>query len=845
MPRIILADDNESNRYYLEKVLTNSGYDVTALKDGKELIEEFEKQRPDLIITDVNMPILNGFAAVEKLRSLKDSSHIPIIIISATYTDMKTKVKGINLGANDYLPSPIDEDELLVKVSSMIKYKQLFEELEKTKEELQNVTNNWQTTFDATNDVIWLLDKENCVLQANKAKQQIFQLSNEELIGKHCWEIVHGTKQPLPDCPILRAKDSLRRESMELKFVESWFEIAVDPILDKNGEYDGAVHIIRDVTERKRVEEALRDSELQYQLLSDATFESIFLSEKGICIGQNKTAEKMFDYSLDEALGRPGTEWIVPEDRDLVKKNMLSGYKSPYEVTAIRKDGSTFPCEIQGRMMDYEDKNIRITALRDITGRKQTEEALRKSEKRFKSIYENATIGIYRTTPEGQILMANPSLVSMLGFSSFEELAQRNLKTEGSEAGYSRSVFQQRIESEGEIVGLESAWKRKDGTTLFIRESSKAIRDEVGNTLYYEGTVEDITERKQAEAALHASQKFLESIVENIPNMIFVKEANDLRYVRYNKAGENLLGYSRDELIGKNDYDFFPKDEADFFTVKDRDVLTTGKMVDIPDETIQTRHKGERILHTKKIPLYDDQGEPQYLLGISEDITERKQTEEEIKRNLKEKTILLSEVHHRVKNSLQVVASLIQLQSRKVKEERIIDLFDQSRNRIYMMASVYEKLYQSKNFASIDFKEYLEDVLENLFRSSGMSQRASLKMNIKNVVLGLDDAIPVALILNELFTNSIKYAFPENKKGAIKISFNLSDEGTYQLIYKDNGIGLPENIDFDTTESLGLHLVKMLAAQIEGTVVLEQNGWTIFRIEFKGYGHAKKKYSHS
>jgi PAS domain S-box-containing protein len=143
-------------------------------------------------------------------------------------------------------------------------------------------------------------------------------------------------------------------------------------------------------------------------------------------------------------------------------------------------------------------------------------------------------------------------------------------------------------------------------------------------------------EIRQTARELQENREFLDKIVENIPNMIFLKDAVDLRFVKFNRAGEELLGYSREELLGRSDDDFFPKEEADFFKRKDREVLSSGQLIDIPEETIQTRYRGERILHTQKIPLSDREGKPQYLLGISEDITDRRR-EEEQKRSLEER----------------------------------------------------------------------------------------------------------------------------------------------------------------------------------------------------------------
>lgn len=159
-------------------------------------------------------------------------------------------------------------------------------------------------------------------------------------------------------------------------------------------------------------------------------------------------------------------------------------------------------------------------------------------------------------------------------------------------------------------------------------ESSEVLQAELSSLRQRCAELEHLmSEYQQAEAELRNTQAFLTSVVDNIPHMIFVKEAQQLRFVRFNKAGEDLLGFSSMDLLGKNDYDFFPKDEADFFTKKDREVLVRGTVLDIPEEQIQTRFLGPRVLHTKKIPILDADGNPQYLLGISEDITERKEAE--------------------------------------------------------------------------------------------------------------------------------------------------------------------------------------------------------------------------
>ncbi len=220
---------------------------------------------------------------------------------------------------------------------------------------------------------------------------------------------------------------------------------------------------------------------------------------------------------------------------------------------------------------------------------------------------------------------------------------------------------------------------------------------------------------------------------------------------------------------------------------------------------------------------------------LEQSMHKRHLVEEQIKESLKEKEVLLREIHHRVKNNMQVITSLLRLQYTRIKDKQDLAIFEESQNRIYSMALVHDKLYQSKNLANIEFKEYVDDLIRNLFTLYRINtNKISLKIEMENVLLEIDLAIPCGLIINELVTNSLKHAFPQDKKGGIRIALCSVNEKKYELIVSDDGIGMPEDLDFFNTESFGLHLVKMLAkGQLEGKVELSRTEGTEYHIHFK------------
>ena len=425
--KVLVVDDREENRYLVESLLKGNGHEVETVANGAEALIRLKSDGIDLIISDILMPVMDGFQLCHKIKTDEALRHIPFIVYTATYTSPQDEAFTKKIGADRFIQKPCEPDVFMEVVRDVV--------------------------ADAKR-------REVSSTQAPMHEEEILKLYSERLVRK------------------------LEKKMLDLE---------------------------KEIQDKQEAEKALRTSERKYRELYD------FLP--------------------------------IPVFEMDIETNITSANAAFCE---------TFRCE--------------------------------------KEDFKGGIRGWQLLSPEDVEKSA--------------ENIQRLLKGEP-------------------VAGNEYNLRRLDGSIFPAIIFSNVIRRD-GKPVGLRGAIVDITERRQQEEELYRVNAFLDSIVENIPNMIFLKDARELRFIGFNRAGEDLLGYSRDDLLGKNDYDFFPKAQADFFTENDREVLRRKEVVDIPIESIQTRNKGERTLHTMKVPILDEKGEPEYLLGISEDITEKKRAEDNL-----------------------------------------------------------------------------------------------------------------------------------------------------------------------------------------------------------------------
>ena len=506
------------------------------------------------------------------------------------------------------------------------------------------------------------------VVEWNEGAEKIFGYSRGEALGKHASLIIpRQAKEHLESVwrDLLSHKAAAHSTNENLRkdgriILCEWFNT---PLVDSQGRVMAVATLVQDVTERKRAEEALRISEERYRLLFERNLAGVYwTSLDGDFVDCNESFARIFGYaSRFEVLGKSATELYASSTQRSELLHRLREQKTltNMEWQGRRKDGTPIWLLENVSLVQHEDMPLIQGTLVEITERKLAEQAMQQAEQKYRSIFENAAEGIFQTSLDGRWLTVNPPLAAILGYSSPQELMQNIDLNRNFYVQPGRRMEFIRLAAKADVRGFESQVYRRDGKIIWIQEGGRAVRDERGNLIGLEGTIQEVTERKEAETALQASRRFIERIADSSPNILYLYDLRQKRLVYANSQLATILGYSLDQSQHMGDAfleNMMHQEDAALMAARGNPFLD-AKDGEILESEYRVRHaNGEwRWFHSRDtVFTRDASGEPVQVLGAAEDVTERK---------LAEAALRASERRLRKQNE-----ALVELAQRKVVE---------------------------------------------------------------------------------------------------------------------------------------------------------------------------------
>lgn len=385
---------------------------------------------------------------------------------------------------------------------------------------------------------------------------------------------------------------------------------------------------------------------------------------------------------------------------------------------------------------------------------------------------------------------------------------------------------------------LEYRLKRYDGEYRWIIDRGHPRYNSAGVFEGYIGSSLDITGRKMVEFKHEEQMNFVSTLLHTIPLPVFYKDREG-RYLGCNSAFEDFMHIKFDDVKGKSVFDLSPRDIAEKYYEMD-EALFKNPGTQRYEWVVKSLKGDLRFVIFNKATFNDYAGDAAGLIGVILDITDQKAYEEKITNLLhekdfllKEKEILLKEVHHRIKNNMSTISSLLHLQSDTVDDPAAVAALNDARARVLSMMIIYDKLYRSADFRNIEVRDYLVNLIYEIFATFPGRKNINIKHAVDDFILDSKVLFPLGIIINELITNSMKHAFPGGRNGEINVSVKIDDSGYVDASISDDGIGIPENLDLSKTQSFGLNLISLLADQLKGSVAIDRSSGTRFVIKFR------------
>jgi PAS domain S-box-containing protein len=706
--------------------------------------------------------------------------------------------------------------------------------------------------IETSHEGICALDKDSRITYINPKAAEIIGVPAKKLIGRLPGDFVFSEDQA-DHANMLKARKAgavsrYERRIRRMDGKERWVIVSSVPIIDLDGSVAGAFVMLTDITAQKRVEAALRDSEELYRTLFEMESDAIILidAETFRIVEVNQAAVDLYGFDREELLAMCAPD-LSAEPEETKAAIRAGGNIVRIALRFHRKNNrDVFPVEINSRFFERKDRKFLLVAVRDVSERFKAEEALksagdniRRSENLLNSIIEQSPHAMWISDSEGTLIRINPACCRLFSLAADEVLGKYNVFKDNIVRDQGAMPAVERVFRNGETVTFPLEYDSSDLMGIDLHRAVKRhldvtifpIKDRDGRVTNAVTQHVDITEQTRLGNALRESEARHRLLFERAGIGIgyFDKEG---RVILMNQASLGFLGGRLEDYLGKPVTDIYPGELGKVYLGRIQKAF--GERVTAAYEDRVDISGWVCWVHSTYSGISDEADSPIGVQVISQDITDRKAAEEAVRASLREKEVLLKEIHHRVKNNLQIVSSLLSHQARLVKDPEVLKLFKESQNRIKTMALVHDKLYRSQSLDRINVGEYAESLIVYLFQALQVDpQRVAWEKDIRRVDMDINTAIPLGLIVNELVSNALKYAFPGDRTGKIRIEIVPAEDGAVRLTVRDDGVGIPAGLDIMQTETLGLQIVGMLAQQLEGAITLDRKGGTAVTVVFR------------
>lgn len=572
----------------------------------------------------------------------------------------------------------------------------------------------------------------------------------------------------------------------------------------------------------RRTESELKKKELFYHALFE-TKEYLFFTcdENARILSANQRGAAIFGFTPDTIVGRSFFD-LRPDRAGIyrdIKDRVLANYETvQIETLYSSPDGDKWLLVTVSPIKLLDETRFQIVS-QDITGKKLAEDKVQETLRLLRETQRIGRLGGWEYDVETGTNSWTEEIYNICGASDDFDLRDLTEITgffHPDDREFVSKAFFAAVEA-GIPFDLQARLTRLDGREIWARAIGRPVVID-GHVRKVQGNLVDITDYKKVETTLRQNEIIFEAFLENTPVYTFFKD-NEIRSLRLSRSYEKMLGMPLEKAIGKTMDELFPSELSRSMIADDKRTLEERRTTNVVEEF------NGRIYETLKFPIFVE-GQAPMLAGFTVDITERKEAEEKLVAALNEKAVLLQELYHRTRNNMQVIGSLVALHAARSDDLETRKVLTDIENRIRSMALVHQKLYQSNDLSRINLKEYVVELAELLFQSLRDGHgKIVLDSNMEDIHVLIDVAVPCGLILNELLTNSIKYAFPDGREGRIRIQAERTGQGEITIRYGDTGVGLPPGFDYRQSNSLGLYtVVSIVEHQLGGDVVFGTDG---------------------